>query len=328
MKKMLIISARSYGDAIIHAYYANILGEKFDVTIFTKEEFREIYMVNPKYNIIYSKFPMGTNSTIALFQLLLQIIKLRKYNFDYAIDFMGDFRERLILSMIKPRHLMSVEREPGHPFNHLIRKGLSFLVEPILLSREMINIYDQLDFVVEKLVEGKKKRNKKISQSKIIGIHPFASQKCRMWTWKKWNLLIDKLCKLGYEIIVFGSPQQRVIIENNFVPNDRIHVVCGTLNNFFDNLEKCKCIICLDSFAYHAAYYKNIPSVMLNGGNQYKIWINPLSVVIHNEKECVHWPCYNNPKCDDYCCITSIEVQDVIHNIKILERNANFIEIS
>ncbi len=317
MKKILIISARSYGDAVIISYFVKLLSKEYDITVFTKAEFKDIY-ADVKTDIVYSKFPMGTNSTINIIHLLLQIFKLRKNDYDYAIDLIGDFRERLILSVIRPRHLLSIERESGHPFNCLIRKGLNFLVEPIFISKNMLNIYDQFNYVIKRFVNGKKCENKIISKSKIIGIHPFASQECRMWTWEKWNSLVEELIKSDYEVVVFGSPNQKSIIEKNIKMRDGLQVFCSSLKDFFYMLKKCKFIICLDSFAYHAAYCESIPSVMLNGGNQYKIWENPLSIVVHQEKECAYWPCYNNPKCNDYRCITSIEGDMVIKSIKIL----------
>ena len=318
MEKILIISARSYGDAIIANYLINKLSKNYDITVFTKKEFRDMYDDMP-VNVVYSRFPMGTNSTINIYDLCKKIFKLRNLKFDYAIDLIGDFRERSILYAISPRCLMSIERECGHPFNRLIRSGLETLIDPVVIPKDIVNFYDQIDVVVRRFnYNTEVKKTLKKNNGNLIGIHPFASQKCRMWTWENWNALVRKLVTLGYEVVIFGSSNQKKDIESNVITDAMINISCGTIDVFFETLKKCRCIVCLDSFAYHAAYYLNVPSVMINGGNQYQIWKTPLSAVLHSDDICPHWPCYNKPRCKENICITSIDAETVFEKIKQL----------
>ena len=156
--KTLFLEARNFGDAIIKntiisQYGAGYPNEQIDV--WTKRQFTDIFSRNERIHKVYlTGFPIAGMKSWNIIGLIKKIWVLRRERYDLAVDTVGDFRERVLLWLIRPKRLVSIEREEGNPFNRLIRRGLSFLIEPVNVAREMVNVYDQLTYLVfdEKLV--------------------------------------------------------------------------------------------------------------------------------------------------------------------------------
>lgn len=108
------------------------------------------------------------------------------------------------------------------------------------------------------------------------------------------------------------------------IDNKRVLLHAGNLDEFFVKLSFTKLLIGLDSFSVHAGYALNVPVIILNGANDYRIFRPPGANVIANENVCAYYPCYNKPKClgskSEYICINSIGIEDVmaaINNLKM-----------
>lgn len=318
--KTLFLEARNFGDAIIKntmifQYGADHPDEQID--IWSKRQFADIFSGNTHIHKFYaSGFPIAGLKSWNLIDLIKKIWVLRNERYDLAIDTVGDFRERFLLWLIRPKRLVSIEREKGSPFNRLIRRGLSFLVEPVTIPNTMVNVYAQLACLLEYL--GCQKRTSETNdpivhqKPQIIGIHPFASQECKLWDWKKWDELYKILLSKGHSVHFFCSPKEREILEQHIKIRGNSKIVAGNLQEFLKALQCVDLLICLDSFAVHASYSLGVRSVMLNGANDFHIWQTPLTQVIEGSSECGNWPCYNKPRCKDFACIRLIEVKRVL----------------
>lgn len=323
VSKTLFLEARNFGDAIIKntligQYGAEHLDEQIDV--WAKRQFADIFSGNTNIHKFYaSGFPIAGLKSWNVIELIKTIWTLRNEHYDLAIDTVGDFRERFLLWLIRPKRLVSIEREKGSPFNRLIRRGLSFLVEPVTIPNTMVNVYAQLACLLEYL--GCQKRTSETNdpivhqKPQIIGIHPFASQECRLWDWKKWDELYKILLSKGHSVHFFCSPKEREILEQHIKIRGDSKIVAGSLQEFLKALQCVDLLICLDSFAVHASYSLGIRSIMLNGANDFHIWETPLTTVVTGAFDCKYWPCYNKPKCNDYQCVRSISVEYVMNNI-------------
>lgn len=326
VSKTLFLEARNFGDAIIKhmlivQYAAGHSDEQID--IWAKRQFTDIFSGDIHIHKFYaSGFPIAGLKSWNAIELIKTIWMLRKEHYDLAIDTVGDFRERFLLWLIHPKRIVSIEREKGSPFNRLIRRGLSFLVEPVTIPKDVVNVYAQLGYFLEYL--GVRKQSQKSDeghvqrQLKIIGIHPFASQECRLWEWRKWNKLYSDLLKKGYIVHFFCSPKERWTLEDNIKIAQNTRIVAGSLKEFLKELQNVDLLICLDSFAVHASYSMRVPSIMLNGANDFRIWQTPLSQVVTGDAACGYWPCYNKPKCSDYRCIRSIDPLILLQYIREL----------
>lgn len=317
--KTLFLEARNFGDAIIKntmifQYGADHPDEQID--IWSKRQFADIFSGNTHIHKFYaSGFPIAGLKSWNLIDLIKKIWVLRNERYDLAIDTVGDFRERFLLWLIHPKRIVSIEREKGSPFNRLIRRGLSFLVEPVRIPKDVVNVYAQLACLLEYL--GCQKRTSEANdpivhqKPQIIGIHPFASQECKLWDWKKWDELYQFLLGKGHFVHFFCSPKEREILEHHIKIRGNSKIVAGNLQEFLKALQCVDLLICLDSFAVHASYSLGVRSIMLNGANDFHIWQTPLSQVVTGACDCDYWPCYNKPRCEDYRCIRNIEVESV-----------------
>ena len=317
--KTLFLEARNFGDAIIKntiisQYGAGHLDEQIDV--WTKRQFADIFSENERIHKLYlTGFPIAGVKSWNIINLIKSIWMLRSERYDLAIDTVGDFRERFLLWLIRPKRLVSMEREEGNPFNRLIRRGLAFLVEPVGVARDLVNVYAQFVYLLEYLgvrdQRQERRRGHSATNRKNVGIHPFASQECRLWDWKKWNELYRVLLEKGYVVYFFCSPGERKILEENIEIAKNTNVIARDLHGFLQELQRIDLLVCLDSFAVHAAYSLGVRSIMLNGANDFHVWQTPLSRVVAGNSACAYWPCYNKPKCKDYGCIRSIKVSEV-----------------
>lgn len=316
-KKILVISARNFGDAIVTNYLIDRLSDsgKYIVDVLTKKQHKEIFDMNPGINRkIYAEFPIASFKTFNFIPMLKEMYRHGR-EYDIALDVMGDFRERCILYGFRAGRLLSVERDEDNPFNNLIRRGCSFLIEPVRISKEEVNIYDQIDSILQYLgIDSKPKIKEKKKGSNIIGIHPFASQECRMWQWEKWQQLTEKLIKSGKKVIFFCSPKERVVLEK-YLNGYNVDIISGSLKEFINKVAELDLMICLDSFAYHAAYYVGTKSVMLNGGNNYHMWQTRDSDIVTARTLPKCWPCYNRPLCREKECINNILADDVLYYV-------------
>lgn len=322
-RKVLFLEARNFGDAVIKNTLLSEYGAGYpddQIDLWAKRQFADIFSDNTRIHQFYaSGFPVAGIKSWDIIALIKTIWTLRKEHYDLAIDTMGDFRERFLLWLVHPKRIVSIEREKGSPFNRLIRRGLSFLVEPVPISKDMVNVYSQLNYLLGSLGIQRQTRQSSDQSSyqnpRIIGIHPFASQECRLWDWKKWDELYNILLKKGCAVHFFCSPNERKTLEENIKIHGKTRVIAGNLQEFLKVLQRVDLLICLDSFAVHASYSLGVRSIMLNGANDFHIWQTPLTTVLTGAFDCKYWPCYNKPKCNDYQCVRSISVEYVMNNI-------------
>ena len=271
-----------------------------------------------------------------LLVLLTQIYKLRKQNYNVCLNREGDFRENLIGRLVNPEKNISVLWNGKHVYNNMIRKGFFSLVDDAInIPEEIVNVYSANDYVAKKLgcthvVPSKIFLNKELtflSDKSIIAVHPGASKKSKLWNFDKWKKLIRKLILQGFNVWIFTAPNQKVQMQTIFrevIDAKNVLLHAGNLYEFLVKLSFANLLIGLDSFSVHAGYALNVPVIMLNGANDYRIFRPPRANVIANENVCAYYPCYNKPKClgskSEYICMNSIEVEDVmaeINNLKI-----------
>lgn len=322
MKKVLIISQRNFGDAVILSSILNQFDTtNFIIDVLSKKEFESIFKKNKNIkSIITANFPIASYKNFNVFNFLQIFYKIKNEKYDIVIDVIGDFRERLIGYFCNSKKFISIEREEGNSFNKLIRRGLKKLPDKnVVIKSDMINIYSQIGYVFSAIGFIKKEnRLKNKSKNNIIGIHPFASQKCKMWDWSKWIEVINYFLSYNKKIFIFCAPIEKDLLVKEMgilINHKNIKIVSSTIDNFFINLEKVDLLIGLDSFSIHAAYSKNVLNIMLCGANDYNLWKTALTKVISKgNKVCEYWPCYNKPKCnDDYKCMDKIMIDDIIY---------------
>jgi len=105
-----------------------------------------------------------------------------------------------------------------------------------------------------------------LSTEKLIGINLGASPRWPSKSWHKDNLkeLIKKLKSLNYQIILFGGPDE---LDKLKPIAKELNVLTNNPNNtnleFASLINKCKTIICSDSFALHVSLALKKPTIGL-----------------------------------------------------------------
>lgn len=327
---LLLIVQRAYGDAVIVNSIIESIDDNnfYNIDVLTKTQFSSIFKTNRNINKIHEgNFPITVHKSFNIWKQMKLISKIRQEKYDIVMDYIGDFRERIIGFFCGGHKFMSVLRNDKN-FNQLIRGGLSFLSDSLIkIDCKEKNIYEQLIFMFGTIGIKIKRKNLECNSKLIVnvGIHPFASQNCRLWDVNNWYDLILELLRMRKMITVFCSPEEVKIVQNKFsgfLTNHNFSISAGSIDNFFLNLKKMDVLIGLDSLSIHAAYLCGVPNIMICGANDYEIWKTPLTKVVStNNNYCKFWPCCNRPKCSGmYQCISNIKVSDVMRAFNHLDK--------
>jgi ADP-heptose:LPS heptosyltransferase len=335
-RDILFISARNFGDAALHANFIREFSKKFvcrQIYVWTTPEAKSIFESIDNINIIESYFPVGMGRNKFFTQLwfvkiIYTILKLRKLNLYFAFDFTSDFREQLFIYLVGA----SYSRKIGFPKHSAFRNFVWFSGLRILPSLStkpdsdnLYTVYDRSlyllrDFFSPSLsmaLDDKFLTN--VNHSKIIGIHPFASQDFKMWPVEYWIKLI-KLIKYtlpDYEIHVFGTPEE--FEKFNLTISDGIYFKPGSINSVMKDISTLCLLICLESFSNHLATFLSIPSLVISGANNPGIFVKSTNFFVSNDDFLNCQYCNGKPTClknsTPYLCMSLITPEIVLSKI-------------
>lgn len=285
--KILFLEFRGFGDAIIKSgFIERISNEDILVDVLAYPPCAEIFKLNKRIRKVYvCQYPRRDMKTDNFRVSIKNIRLIQKEQYDLCIDTSGDFRERVIGKLCCAKQFVSVERI-GFPFG---RTGLGWLADNnINITAENKNIYQQFDVIFKQLgLDVYELKSAKAKQKKCVGIHPFASAVQRMWDWKKWKELLKWLLSHNFNIVLFCSPMEESTLRErmgSIIEVDDVEINVGTLSHFLEGINKIDLMIGMDSFAVHAAYYMNTPSIMLCGADVklHMMWKTPLTFAVYD----------------------------------------------
>lgn len=315
--RLLYLQGRNLGDAVIGTGIVEALGRSFPqarLTVLTRPAFVDIYRHNPHVaELRVAAFPMGTEKGFgagAAVRLLAEVTRLRHQRFDRVIHLAGDVRENLLGWLIAPWGNVGVRWAEGHPYRRLVRSGLdSLLTQAVTIPADDVSVYAAIDRLTAGLgataaarpylygSDGRPCRHQPGGDA--IGLHPLASQPCRLWPVEQWRELIRLLRSRGLRVVVFGPPgahdQLAAHLPGRADPG--IEIAAAPLTDFFEALGRVRALVCLDSFAVHAAAAVGTPRLMINGANMAALWAPPGTEIIDGGRALACAPCYNRPGC-------------------------------
>jgi len=285
----------------------------------------------PNCKVITSDFPVGTISKFKRkdFELFLRALyEVRNEMPTHLVDYIGDFREKLVLRLIGKGDIIQIGWEKGHPFNRIIRNPIGQGERYIKISKTIPNVYESYEIFTDTIIKHLGICVEDVERVgwaynfdyvRVIGLHPFASQKCKEWPVENWKALARILLSKGIEVVVFGGQSDLINMKEIFYEfGEKVRLICGDVMMFSSELKKLDLLIGLDSFGVHMAEYSMVPSIMLNGANNKDLYSPPHATVIYSSGGCKYWPCYNKPSCsgnNKYICIKSISVSSVLNEI-------------
>ena len=329
MNFVCLISARNLGDAVLHSSVLLELSKRnrsMRFIVWTRPQSVFLFNKIPNCEIITSPFPLGTGLKFNIadwFKLLKSAIKLRNKKPQFTLDLIGDFRERILALLIGSKNHIHIGWSNNHHFHRLIRNPFGIGHPLINIDSSCINIYHAYSRFIDEIAPFNRKNfllsknlNSRTSSSRKIGIHPFASQECKLWDPNSWRQLIRKLRENYFSVIAFSSPAERdSLIEILGNESGNVTICSGTLNEFEYECDNIDLLIGLDSFSVHMAQRQGVSTIVLNAGNPSELWCPPDGVGLGNGGGCKYYPCFNVPKCNYpflYTCIKSISVDDVL----------------
>lgn len=333
-RKILLLQARNLGDAVISTGLVNSLGASFPgakLHLWTRPTFNDLFAGNPHVDRQHhAHFPMGTIKQFdarAAWQLLRSVMSLRLERFDLCVNTAGDFRENLLGRLVRPKANASTVWAPGHRYLKLVRPGLINLVDrPVPVPTAIFNVYEVHDHVARALGCTQILRpslpvtpaGRAVGDQFRIGIHPYASQRSKLWPWENWHRLLPSLLRRGYAVDFFCAANERETVRRElgpFLDKPNVRLIVGLLGEFFSRVAAVDLLIALDSFSVHAAYALGVPSVLLNGANDIAVWTPPNATALSYGEVCPWFPCFNKAPCarlpSPFACMSALTVAAV-----------------
>ncbi len=294
----------------------------------------------PGCRVVMSNFPIGTSKNFgaaAALQLIRSVREIRRLRPTLTMDLTGDFRERFLGRLIGPQPHLHPGWAENHSFKRMNRNPFGEGTPTVVVPANVTNVYDSHRLLLEHLVGARRPcRTGKTtapdaqpSPTFAIGLHPFASQACRLWPEESWTQLAAQLLDSGAIVSAFGAPSERSKLEALFGNlGGRVRLVTESLPDFAAALSRLDLLVGLDSFSIHMAENVGTATVFINGANNPALFSPPHAEVVASSGGCTAWPCYNKPTCvggaSEYACIRSIDVDRVRDAIraKLKDRGA------
>lgn len=331
--KILFLLGRNFGDTVIQRNNIEYLikhNPKINFYLWCRSDFKYLFNFEKYTNVNFSfdMFPMGSSHKFRFYdslRLIASILKLRNLKLTYGIDFTGDFRENILLSLITNK-VISIQWPKNHPMKTLNRTfAFLFNFKKFIFYKAYennINLYHIYNsfykFISLELgIRYSNEKKKILYISKLtkykIGLSPFASLECNTWPIEYWKLLIDKLLRSKrFEVYVFCDQTKKKTLQEKF-RHLKINIISENINNFIKRFKEMDISVSNDSFASHLAFLHNKPNYIIYGANNPYLFSPPDSRIFFNNLTCSLYPCMNKCPCkkdteiENFNCIKNID---------------------
>jgi len=325
-----LVVAHNLGDAVIQSGFMRELvasGYADKYLVWTRPQVAFLFKELADCELVCSQFPVGTSKQMggsAVFTFLKAAWQVRQRRPSVTIDLIGDLRDRLFAHLAgTPRHL-HIGWAEGHPFGRLIRNPFGPGAPFVIVPRDLRNVYAAHELMLARLVPGREPPPlhlpvtaggnpvTRAGHALHVGLHPFASQACKLWPMENWRQLARDLLARGARLSAFGAPSERAALGALFAEfGDKVRLVSGSMQGFADEAAALDVMVGLDSFSVHMAQRQGTRSVMINAGNPPDLWAPPDGLVLAHSAGCAHYPCSNVPRCEgtagEYACVKAVE---------------------
>jgi len=155
----------------------------------------------------------------------------------------------------------------------------------------------------------------KLHPQRLVGIHPGASVREKLWQPQRFIEIIEYLFSNGYQPVVIEGPQDQEMVDS-IIRECRISVIRlkTNLKNVVALISRCHLLICLDSAAIHIAGAANIPVIAIYGPKWPELtkpFNDNINILWSDDFDCR--PCeYGHCKYEGQSCMDAIGVDAVI----------------
>jgi heptosyltransferase-3 len=326
-----LIAGRNLGDIVMWSGLLRELsaaGYARRYVVWTRPKMACLFEDVADCDIVCSSFPVGTGHRFGsreIIGMLRAAAELRWRKPSVVIDFVGDFRERLLARLIGGRH-RHIGWEAGHRYNHMIRNPIGAGHPFITVPARVPNIYDGYRLMLEALIgrplpAGPPAQRRPIHR---IGLHPFASQPSKLWPAEHWQLLARELLGRGFELWAFSSPEEHPALARVLAGlTDQIVLRSTDIHQYCLDVSQLDLVIGLDSLCMHTAHRFGVPSLTINAGNPPDLYAVPSGQTLAASGGCRHYPCFNIAPCRgsayENACVKAILPQRVLDAVAALQ---------
>jgi heptosyltransferase-3 len=331
------IAGRNLGDIVVQSEFVRNLvarGYAKKFLIWTRPQLAFLFEDIQDCEVICTQFPVGTAKqfgVVAAVNFLRAIVAIRRLRPSVSLDLTGDFRERLFArSAGSPRHI-HIGWAPGHPHARLVRNPFGSGRPLVEVPVEIPNVYASQRYMLDFLVPQEGNSNQSLDKPTEVnpanrclrvGLHPFASQACKLWPLENWLKLSHDLLSRGASVTVFGAPSERSLLVSSFSSlGPRLNLVTVGLPDFARAITKLDVLVGLDSFSVHMAHRQGVRSITINAGTPAQLSAVPTGQTLGSSGGCKRYPCYNISRCEgtsyEYACVKSVSPAQVINAIRL-----------
>lgn len=337
-----LIAGRNLGDiVIVSGVVRQLIGSGYAerYLVWTRPQMEFMFRGLPNCEVICSPFPVGTRKGFdarGLAAWLRAIRRIRSRRPSVSLDFVGDFRERMFGRLIGSARHLHIGWGRDHPYRNLIRNPLGQGCPFIRVPAQIANAYEGYQLMVGELTHKHPagatawepddlRPRRRDAKSWRVGLHPFASQACKLWPTERWVNLTRELLADGCTVIVFSAPAERDHLESIFAKvREEVTMVTGDIEEFFAAVSRLDLMIGLDSFSVHLAQRAGVRSIMINAGSPPELWRVPSGITLAASGGCRRYPCYNVAPCRgtnyENACVRAITESDVLAAVGKLKR--------
>lgn len=327
-----LIAGRNLGDIAIHSVFLRKLAARRfaeQYLVWTRPQTAFLFADIPRCRIVCSQFPVGTSKQFGLaagWNFLRAVLRIREARPSVTIDLIGDARERWFAQLAGSRRHVHVGWSEKHPHARLVRNPFGLGHPTVMIPPDTLNVYAAHDLLIEALAPTSNRADapepEHVSRAAPVrvGLHPFASQRCKLWPMDRWRELAGALLAEGMELTVFCAPDELPRASAEFAPLiPALRVFAGSLAAFSQALLDIDLLVGLDSFSVHMAHRQGVRSVTINAGTPVGLHAVPRGVTVGGAGGCHLYPCYNKAPCEgtlfEHACIKSVRTTAVLDAI-------------
>jgi heptosyltransferase-3 len=303
--------------------------------VWTRPQAAFLFRGIPSCEVICSQFPVGTRKQFGgaeVIRFLRAAWRIRRQRPEISIDLIGDFRERMFARLAGSHRHVHIGWDRDHPFSRIVRNPLGPGTPLVTIQAGALNVYAAYGSMLDALAPGDRilagpgsaPADLHFGTPLRVGVHPFASQKSKLWPDENWRRLVRELIRQGARVRAFGSPSERhALIRILGDQAGHVDIVTEDIESFARHIATLDVLIGLDSFAVHLAWRQGVYSVTINGANPPGFWSVPSrGAVLASSGGCSYYPCFNVPRCEgssgEYACVRSISVEEVLRSVTAL----------
>ncbi len=335
-RKILVMRIDQIGDMVQALPFFDILNKKYKEALIYVLCTKQTEFLLKQRNDIKKIFTIENSwfykeKKVNLKEIMLLIKELRKEKIDFAFDLRGDLRNILLLffSGIKNIYgygcagggfLLDIEK-PYDREMHEIDKNLFLIDEK---TGNEVNMNFNIPEKSKTGIENFLKENNIDETYKKIVIHPFSRAKAKLWDFKKFNDLINKIEKNHrVKIFIIGSKEEKIYSEK-FIYNQNIIDCIGKfdIETVIELINKSDIFIGCDSSLQYFAAYLNKKTAVIYGYTVNNIRWRPKVkkenfIGFSKPVECGPCELDKCPEDKNHQCMEIITVDEVYEAIKV-----------